>query len=78
MQGGINWSDLNVLIPLGSVIVGSVLWVVRSNGALKDQLTDFKLEVARDYASLATLEKFESRLLATVEKLGDRLEKLQH
>lgn len=40
---------------------------------VKTELSAFKQEVAKDYASMATLEKFEDRLMAAIDKLGDRL-----
>ncbi len=75
-MGAMNWNDLvTIAIPLASVVVGAVLWVTRLIGELKDSLASFKQEVAKEYASMATLEKFEDRLMSAIDRLGDRLDK---
>lgn len=38
-------------------------------------LSDFKQEVARDYASNRMIEQMESRLVTAIERLGDRLDR---
>jgi hypothetical protein len=75
-MGAMNWNDLvTIAIPLASVVVGAVLWVTRLIGDLKDSLASFKQEVAKEYASMATLEKFEDRLMSAIDRLGDRIDK---
>lgn len=75
-MGAMNWNDLvTIAIPLASVLIGAVLWVTRLMSDLKEDLSLFKQEVAKEYASMATLEKFEDRLMAAIDKLGDRLDR---
>lgn len=75
-DANISWGDITtVAVPLASVVIGAVLWIVKLVGEIKDSLAAFKQEVAKEYASLATLEKFEMRLLSSIDKLGDRLDR---
>lgn len=74
MTGTIEWAEITqTLIPISAVVVGAVLWIDKRIDAVKTEMAEFKQEVAKEYASMATLEKFESRLLAAIDKLGDRL-----
>lgn len=76
MAGLINWSDITgIIIPIGTLVVGSVVWITKMFSDVKSELSAFKQEVAKDYASMATLEKFEDRLMAAIDKLGDRLDR---
>lgn len=76
MSPVIAWGELTtIIIPVSSLLVVSVLWVVKLVGELKTDLAAFKTEVAKDYASMDMLEKFETRLLFAIDKLGDRLDK---
>ncbi len=75
-MGAMNWNDLvTIAVPLASVLIGAVLWVTRLMSDLKEDLSLFKQEVAKEYASMATLDKFEDRLMAAIDKLGDRLDR---
>jgi hypothetical protein len=38
-------------------------------------LAEFKLEVARNYATNAAIREVENRIVAAIERLGDRLDK---
>lgn len=76
MNGAINWSDITtVVIPIGSVAIASVLWITKMLTDVKTELSVFKQEVAKEYASMATLEKFEDRLMSAIDRLGDRIDK---
>ena len=76
MGSTVEWAEItSVIIPLCSVVVGAALWIVKLIGDLKSEVAAFKTEVAKDYASMATLEKFEDRLMAAIDKLGDRLDR---
>lgn len=76
MTGAINWSDITtVVIPIGSVAIASVLWITKMLTDVKTELSVFKQEVAKEYASMATLEKFEDRLMSAIDRLGDRIDK---
>lgn len=76
MNGTIQWADITqTLIPISVIVVGAVMWIDKRIDAVKTEMSEFKQEVAKEYASMATLEKFESRLLAAIEKLGDRLDR---
>lgn len=75
-MGAMNWNDLvTIAVPLASVLIGAVLWITRLMSDLKEDLSLFKQEVAKEYASMATLDKFEDRLMAAIDKLGDRLDR---
>lgn len=76
MSPVITWAELTTIIfPVSTIVVGAVLWIQKLIGDLKTDLAAFKTEVAKDYASMDTLEKFETRLLSAIDKLGDRLDK---
>lgn len=45
---------------------------VRAKGA--KELADFKLEVAKDYATNSAIAQIEERLITAIDRLGDRLD----
>lgn len=47
---------------------------VRAKGA--HELSEFKLEVAKSYATNTAIKEVEDRVVAAIERLGDRLDKL--
>ena len=47
---------------------------IRAKGA--QELSDFKLEVAKNYATNKAIEAVEERIVVAIDKLGDRLDKI--
>lgn len=47
---------------------------IRSKSA--QELSDFKLEVAKNYATNKAIEAVEERIVVAIDKLGDRLDKI--
>lgn len=47
---------------------------IRSKGA--QELADFKLEVAKNYATNSAIREVEERIVVAIDRLGDRLDKI--
>lgn len=47
---------------------------VRAKGA--QELADFKLEVAKNYATNSAIREVEERIVVAIDRLGDRLDKI--
>lgn len=45
-------------------------------GQTERDLAAFKLQVAREYATMSVIKNIEERILAAVERLGDRLDRV--
>jgi hypothetical protein len=56
---------------------GTLVWRIHAAiGAVRAELARHRLEVARDYASIATVARIEERFTATADKLIARLDVL--
>jgi len=77
LDGSISWNEvINVVFPIVGVVIAAYGWGNRQLGEMRKEFASFREEVAKEYVSNSTLEKFEQRLLAAVEKLGDRLDNI--
>lgn len=86
MNDAITWTSLAAMLPvLGA---GAALWwkLNRQIDDLKSKnaaqfaataavIADFKLEVARNYATNSSIREVEERVVQAIERLGDRLDK---
>ncbi len=82
MADGINWIqwvtvvEIPLLLALVGVIVKNRLDAQRAIRAMDKDLTDFKLQVADKYASIAHLKDVEERLNRWMEKLDRKLDRI--
>ncbi|MBB4039115.1 hypothetical protein GGR34_000750 [Microvirga flocculans] len=75
MNGAIQWSDvLTIIGPTVAAALAIYGWAEKQFTAIRKEHSLFREEVAKEYVSHSTLEKFEERLLAAIDKLGDRLD----
>lgn len=44
--------------------------------ALQTEVMEFKIQVAKDYATNAAIDRVEGNLITSIERLGDRLDRL--
>lgn len=63
------------LAGLGKWLFGKIEVNRIDNERLRAELAAFRTEVAKEYVSTLTLERLEERLLAAIERIGDRLDK---
>jgi len=76
LAGTITWGEiLTIVLPVVSTAIGIYGWANGQIGSLRKELTSFREEVAKEYVSQATLEKFEARILTAIDRLGDRLDR---
>jgi hypothetical protein len=45
-------------------------------GGLRHELTEYKVEVAEKYVSAQSMRELEERLINSIERLGDRLDRI--
>lgn len=79
-------SDFIAIAGLCIAVAGGIaLWAVRVNRGesaatrverVERDLADFKERVARDYATAAMVAAVESRVVAAIDRLGDRLDRV--
>lgn len=48
----------------------------RDRDSIKSDLSSFRLTVAKEYVAQTSLRELEERLVATIERLGDRLDRV--
>jgi hypothetical protein len=87
MNGAITWGQVAYSVGMLTA-VGGLWWRFvdplrkRLDGldkridGLEKSLADFKLEVAKEYATTSAIEQVEERVVAAINRLGDRLDKL--
>lgn len=49
---------------------------LRKTESLEKELSDFRVAVARDYATAAMVAAVEGRVVAAIDRLGDRLDRI--
>lgn len=75
LDGAISWSDVFTIVgPTVAAALTIYGWATTQFNELRKDHALFREEVAKEYVSQSTLEKFESRLLAAIDRLGDRLD----
>lgn len=68
--------EIITLLPVGAAMLAIQAWVWKQLSDIRKDHSQLREQVARDNVTHATLEKFENRLIASVDKLGDRLDKV--
>jgi hypothetical protein len=75
LNNAIQWSDLATIITVAG-LVGAGIWRAATMiGGLRQELTQYKLEVAEKYVSAQSMRDLEERLIKSIERLGDRLDR---
>lgn len=85
MTGTVTWEILAWVIGVQTttitIVLGAVFWVQRqlaserdARAKVKDELAQFREEVARNYATTETLRQIEERMEAGFNRLGDRFD----
>lgn len=64
-----------LLVPGAGALMG--VWYRLHNQIIANQtaLADFKLQVAKEYATTAAIKEVEDRIVQAIDRLGDRLDK---
>jgi hypothetical protein len=76
MNTDIHWGDLVTLTTI-SLLIGGGIWQAASMIAgLRQELIAYKLEVAEKYVSSQSMREMEDRLMNSIGRLGDRLDRL--
>lgn len=83
MNGAVTWETIFGLIALASA-VGGLWWrIQQAVSNVRDELTAFRLEVAKDFIRSEHLQKMEERIVATetrtltaIEALTKRIDRL--
>lgn len=79
-QEPITWSAITTSISyIGSaVFIASaiLLWIYRELNKLRSEITDFRIEVAREYVTLVSMRHLEERVETALLRLEDRLDKI--
>lgn len=79
-QAVVTWDALTTAgsasVVFGGSLVG-VWWRLQQRiQAVSDALTAYKLEVAKEYASVGHLKEVEARLVVSIDRLTERIDKL--
>ena len=74
MTGPITWEQIAGLVVIAGSAAGAWWFLYSSILAVRRELQDYKLTVAERYASVEHLKEVETRLVAAIEKLTDRLD----
>ena len=72
----ISWDDLYKVAGAG-IALGGIMWrVSATHAALRQELADFKLQVAREYVSVTAMHGIADRLGDQLDRLSDRLDRV--
>lgn len=75
MNGAITWESLAYLVAIGGALGGVWFRMYRQVESVRADLAAFKLEVAKEYATNATIKE----VAEAINRLGDRLDRfLEH
>lgn len=75
MNGAITWESLAYLVAMGTALGGVWFRMYRNAESIREDLAKFKLEVAKEYATNATIKE----VAEAINRLGDRLDRfLEH
>lgn len=76
----VTWSTIATAISyIGSAVLVSaavLLWIYRELNNLRAEISEFRIEVAREYVTAVSLRHLEERLETSLQRLGDRLDKI--
>ena len=75
------WDHLSPFVLFGlGCLQAWVFAMVKSGREAREKLTEdvaaFKLTVAKEYVTVAGLREIEDRMVAAIERLGDRLDRI--
>lgn len=72
----ISWDDL-YKVAGATVALGGIMWRASTmQAALRQELADFKLQVAREYVSANAMREIAGQLGDQISRLGDRLDRV--
>lgn len=75
----VTWGTISLVISAimvaSGVIVSALLWVYRELNALRADLSQFRIQVAQEYVSVAALKHFEERFETSFQRLVDRVDR---
>ena len=71
MNEPITWDQVTMLVGLAVVLSGAWWFLFSYILAVKKELNEFRLEVAKDYASQMLLKDLEKRLVIALKELRD-------
>ena len=76
MNASIQWTDLATALGMLVMLIGALWRGWAMVQAVRDELAGFKLRVAEKYVSSDSLREIEDRLVAAIERLGERLDRV--
>ncbi len=76
MSQAIQWGDLATLLTVAALVTGGIWRAASMIGGLRQELTEYKVEVAEKYVSAQSMREMEDRLINSIERLGDRLDRV--
>ncbi len=87
MSGAITWEQVASIISAGGALLAIVAWVYRGLRAIErrveevrakcaNELAEFKLSVAREYATSEAIKEVEERVVEAINRLADRLDRI--
>ncbi|MBD8894049.1 hypothetical protein [Roseibium litorale] len=71
MTGPITWDQVTMLVGLAVVLCGAWWFLFSYVLAVKKELHEFRLEVAKDYASQRLLKDLEKRVVLELKELRE-------
>lgn len=70
------WLQLAGLLTTGVIALAGVWYRLHSQIISVDKaLSDYKLQVAKEYATTNAIKEVEDRIVQAIDRLGDRLDK---
>ena len=76
MNQPIQWADFATLLTVAALVVGGIWRAATMIAGLRHELTQYKVEVAEKYVSAQSMRELEERLINSIERLGDRLDRI--
>lgn len=75
----VTWGTISIVISsilvASGVVVSALMWVYRELNALRGDLSQFRIQVAQEYVSVAALKHFEERFETSFQRLVDRVDR---
>ena len=74
------WYELSIvygaIVGAGGIVAAVTAWLWGQLGRLRGDLSDFKVEVARQYVTTEALLQVEMRLVDAINRMGDRFDRV--